>query len=782
MRNLNTNRLIAATLPTQVRTGLALAAVFLCLTSLCSAGENVFSIHGDQLLLNNQPFKIIGLRCSNAIISDQCTDDLIKQLPIYKDYGVNTVSVFFMGSRFGDVKGYRPDATLDRIYARRMGRIIEAADRHGMVVLVGCLYWSESRAKEDLAKWKQVDANRAVANTVRWLKQHNYRNVLVDPDNEGMAHDANGWSISVMIAAGHSVDSTIMIAYNDHDPPPDNANLYIHHSPKVAGKPWLDSEATPRSAPGGYWGKFSKETQRKSGGKYYNYSRIGRYTEKMKAEQLRRTEEEIRRYNGHMLASTWLQCPPSEGVGGPFVTPGGHSQIRDIDADIDQLHEDAGIAWWLDFIKEEYGPWQAPRASGAGSEGDSKQFFTAKNISGKWHIIDPNGKPFFLRGVNHYGDFTHMPWVRERYSSSAAWRASIRDRVREWGFNYLPPSIGPSAIDPKTIKGERTRSKLITRTPEWPPAHYAELDFPFTIFLEYPRQYMAGANLPDVFSEDFAQAVDKRCREVCLPLKDNRNLIGYHFCHNPPWHPRVKSFDLWIESCVKPGSAGRAVWSDLMRRIYGTVERWRETYGVPIERWSDIEELENPLRGYISQRRLLADKEAFMRLICERWYRTYHDAIRKHDSNHLIFGDRNTLHLQPLPAYAISIMSKYVDVLSVNVMGPRPMIYGVLEDATRNWDGPIHLADTGACIFSLGTNRSGYQAKDLAEFEAVYSGLVKMGVEHPQIVGLGWCGFYETPPPGARGGIVDVRTGDPLRERLEVIQRWNSWMDAPAGP
>ena len=136
---------------------------------------------------------------------------------------------------------------------------------------------------------------------------------------------------------------------------------YVHHSPKVPGKPWLDSEATPRTtAPGGYWGTFSKETNRKTNGEYYNYSRIGRYTEAMKAEQIRRTEEEIGHYNGYMLASTWLQCVPDEGVGGPFTEPGGHSRIADVDADIDRVHPDAGIAWWLDFVRGTYGPWKPP--------------------------------------------------------------------------------------------------------------------------------------------------------------------------------------------------------------------------------------------------------------------------------------------------------------------------------------------------------------------------------------------------------------------------------------
>ncbi len=131
---------------------------------------NRFSISGDQLLFNAKPFKMIGLRTSNALISDEATQQLIDHLDVFKSHGVNTVSVFFMGSRFGDIKGYRPDASLDPTYAARMGRIIEAADSRSMIVLVGCLYWSTSRAKEDLGSWRQADANRAVANTVRWLR------------------------------------------------------------------------------------------------------------------------------------------------------------------------------------------------------------------------------------------------------------------------------------------------------------------------------------------------------------------------------------------------------------------------------------------------------------------------------------------------------------------------------------------------------------------------------------------------------------------------------------
>ena len=54
-----------------------------------------------------------------------------------------------------------------------------------------------------------------------------------------------------------------------------------------------------------------------------------------------------------------------------------------------------------------------------------------------------------------------------------------------------------------------------------------------------------------------------------------------------------------------------------MRQIYGSVDRWAEVYGIPIKSWDDIEELDDPLRGYINKRKHLADREAFMQRICK---------------------------------------------------------------------------------------------------------------------------------------------------------------------
>jgi gamma-glutamyltranspeptidase/glutathione hydrolase len=328
---------------------LALFVVTLLFAAPLQAGRYVFTVDGTKTLLNGQEILVKGLRCSNALISDESVAELIGNLDTFASYGINTVSVYFMGSRFGDVKGYNEDGSLNPVYAARMGRIIDAADDRGMIVLVGCLYWGNSKGKWD--NWTQAQANAAVANTVRWLKEHDYRNVFVDVDNEGMARSAKGFDNRLMVVAGKKADPACVIATNFKGDPPPEADLAIHHSGKAPGKPYIETEATPANAPGGYWGSYSK----KDG--YYNYINIGLYSEEMKAIQKAATTEHFRNGWGYMCASTWLQCVAPYG---PNNAPGG-----------DGSEKSPGVKWWLEYIRETCGPY-VPPAAGIGWKASGK--------------------------------------------------------------------------------------------------------------------------------------------------------------------------------------------------------------------------------------------------------------------------------------------------------------------------------------------------------------------------------------------------------------------------
>ena len=300
--------------------------------------RHIFTVRAGQTWLNDRPFLARGLRVSNALVSDDAVAELLAHLALFADYGVNTISVFLQGSRFGDVKGYRADASLDPVYATRLGQIIEAADALGMVVLVGCLYWGDSRAK--WASWTQREANLAVANTVRWLAEHDYRNTFLDVDNEGMALRAAGFDNRALVLAAKAVDPTFMVATNYRGDPPAEADLAVHFSNPAAGKPYIETEGAPAVVPfgRGYWDEYSKAEG------FYGYLRVGVYTDEMKANQISITRQHLESGKGYLLASTWLQAPPPQG---PNHRPGGRGSPAD-----------PGVLWWLEWLRDTFGPYR----------------------------------------------------------------------------------------------------------------------------------------------------------------------------------------------------------------------------------------------------------------------------------------------------------------------------------------------------------------------------------------------------------------------------------------
>ena len=206
-----------------------------------------------------------------------------------------------------------------------MVRLLTPPGGRDMVVLVGCLYWGGSNAKWE--QWTQEEANNAIRNTIKWLSDNDYRNVFVDPDNEGMAQSKHKINYNELISVAREVDPDIMIGFNVKNTPHPNADLGLHFAKKTAEKPYIQSEGTPTQ----YWGEYSKEEN------LYEYINVGIYTESKKQQQIEDTDMHLENGMGYVMASTWLQNVP------PNCDPGGEGSPCD-----------PGILWWLEHIKANY--------------------------------------------------------------------------------------------------------------------------------------------------------------------------------------------------------------------------------------------------------------------------------------------------------------------------------------------------------------------------------------------------------------------------------------------
>lgn len=123
---------------------------------------------------------------------EQNTQALIDALPAWYRCGLRGITVGLQGggpvytisnqsifnNPFGE-DGY----IIDPAYLSRLEKLIDAADRLGMVVIVSCFYGVQAaRLKDDKA------VERAVKAVSNWLRDHSYTNVIIEVANEYNLH------------------------------------------------------------------------------------------------------------------------------------------------------------------------------------------------------------------------------------------------------------------------------------------------------------------------------------------------------------------------------------------------------------------------------------------------------------------------------------------------------------------------------------------------------------------------------------------------------------------
>lgn len=113
--------------------------------------------------------------------------EFIAALPEWRAHGLLAVTVNFQG---GSPEGYsskqtwitgayEADGSLRPAFADRMRRVLDAADAQGMVVIVGYFYFGQDEHLRN-----EAAVIRATDETTRWLLAGNWRNVLVEVNNE----------------------------------------------------------------------------------------------------------------------------------------------------------------------------------------------------------------------------------------------------------------------------------------------------------------------------------------------------------------------------------------------------------------------------------------------------------------------------------------------------------------------------------------------------------------------------------------------------------------------
>lgn len=119
--------------------------------------------------------------------AERNTREFLAAMPTYRAHGLLGMTLNLQG---GSPTGYaneqpwhnsaiEADGSLRADYMQRFERILNKADELGMVVILGIFYFGQDERVAD-----ETAIKRAVENTVNWVFDRGYKNVLIEVDNE----------------------------------------------------------------------------------------------------------------------------------------------------------------------------------------------------------------------------------------------------------------------------------------------------------------------------------------------------------------------------------------------------------------------------------------------------------------------------------------------------------------------------------------------------------------------------------------------------------------------
>lgn len=408
-------------------------------------------------------------------------------------------------------------------------------------------------------------------------------------------------------------------------------------------------------------------------------------------------------------------------------------------------------------------------------KGEKTGFFHLEKINDREWFITPEGHGFVPVGISHiYGNDSEVT-VKEQYGfDQKKWVDAWLDRYLELGFNSAPAG-GTSPcrdkrgfIDLDYIEDRFIDKKLPFTTGVW--------QFP------HPNELRFQQERPDIFSNYYADLVEKRAETVCTRHKDNPFLLGYYYGFGG-----FINMSSWINSVVTghAGAAGRvAIAEILVERYQGDVSQFNSIYGTNCSKIEDIKTSETiefgPEFNKFNERVYATadpakkgDFEAISDAFAIRAYQLGHEMIKKYDPNHLILG----MYVKAA-SFSPELWQKvipYADVSSpqhINPISPHEKIYELTQK-------PIFVSDQ---TFGHGFETERVHKRGLTDEEQAqnYQNLMKRVVGDRRVCGVSVCRtFYDLlsgplrTNGGAYEGIFDEH-GNPREAIVQALKTENA--------
>ncbi|MEM2945787.1 MAG: beta-galactosidase [Thermoproteota archaeon] len=368
-------------------------------------------------------------------------------------------------------------------------------------------------------------------------------------------------------------------------------------------------------------------------------------------------------------------------------------------------------------------------------KGNASGFFHVEKINGVWWFIDPEGNCFISKGVNHVSfdaDYSpslgYSPYnkaVLKKYGGFEPWAKATVERLRSYGFN----TIGA-----------------------WSSRELYNFKIPYTVILDIAAsagsEWLSGS-VVDYFSEKFEKVAEEVAEKMCAPRKDDPYLLGYFTDNELRWGPDWRSskhlFDDYL--ALEKDAPGKRMLVQYLREKYGSIGVLNAKWGTGFSSFEDILNIYGPPAGAS----LDSDRLGFLELVSKRYFKVCHDAIRKHDPNHLILGCR--FAFRP-PDEVLKGCVGHVDVVSVNNYGWEPPLED-LRAINRLTGLPVMITEFSFKARDSGlpnTRGAGTPLATQGDRAERFENYVVKILSEPYVVGYHWFQYSDQPAQGRFDG------------------------------
>ena len=412
---------------------------------------------------------------------------------------------------------------------------------------------------------------------------------------------------------------------------------------------------------------------------------------------------------------------------------------------------------------------------------NSPGFFKVEKRDGFFHLIDPDGEPFFSVGPDCI------------YPTSGGPIAGLEKMIEE-----LPPKDGLFAdcwsenhcdfFLANIIKafGEtwhKDWTKLTAhRLRKWgfnTVANWADESFRKNSGLPYviepwirDTKRNVFRDLPDVFSPEYEANAAEQAK-ILEPYKDDRNLIGYFMRNEPSFAFGEFNLTMYMLKDDFDSYSKREFISDMQKK-YGDIGGFNKAWGTD---FTDFEAIKKP---WPWDTKLTAtaeeDTDIFNRKLVSRYIEVPAKAFRKVAPNHLNLGLRWAFIVNDFFYGG----SEFIDVFSLNSYTEWLEPARIAEISQKAGGKPVMIGEfhTGALDAGLPTNGIRSSASQ-AERGYHYSYYVEQGAVLPELIGAHYFQYNDQALLG-RGdgencnvGLIDA-CGKPHEEMIEKMIETNA--------